>query len=163
MLASFASLIQLTVTTTPYKAQPLRPPLLSFDGSAGELLESHHASTRPYARKPYSCFSAANSASLYAPSSSPNIKRTNRRRSPTPKLHPTQPRRPIASPTTVSLSTRPCPPCLIQPARPKQALAMRVPPLLRPRIGRHCGWHGAPRFLSLVRSPGVGWTLVFDL
>ena len=45
MLASSASLTQLTVTTTPYKAQPLRPPLLSFDGYAGELLVSHHASS----------------------------------------------------------------------------------------------------------------------
>ena len=135
MLASFASPTQLTVPTPPHKAQPLRPPLLSFDGSAGELLESHHASSRTplpvhTARKHYSCFSAANSAFLYAPSSSPNIKRTNRRRSPTPKHHSTEPRRPIASPTTVSSSTCPCPSCLMQPARPKPALAMRVPPLL---------------------------------
>ena len=52
MLASSASLTQLTVTTTPYKAQPLRPPLLSFDGYAGELLVSSRlfpdAATRPY-------------------------------------------------------------------------------------------------------------------
>ena len=67
MLASSASLTQLTVTTTPYKAQPLRPPLLSFDGYAEELLVSHHASSRTplpahTARKHCSCFSAANSA-----------------------------------------------------------------------------------------------------
>ena len=31
------------------------------------------------------------------------------------------------------------------------------------RDGRHCGWHGAPRFLSLVRYRGVGWTLLLDL
>ena len=71
MLASSASLTQLTVTTMPYKAQPLRPPLLSFDGSAGELLVSHHASSRTplpahTARKHCSCFSAANSAFRYA-------------------------------------------------------------------------------------------------
>ena len=57
MLASSASLTQLTVTTTPYKAQPLRPPLLSFDGYAGELLVSHHASSRmplpAHATRPY--------------------------------------------------------------------------------------------------------------
>ena len=75
-------------------------------------------------------FSAANLAFLYAPSSSPNIKRMNRRRSPLPKLHSTEPRRPTASPTTVFSSTCPCPPCLIQLAHPKQALAMRVPPQL---------------------------------
>ena len=28
------------------------------------------------------------------------------------------------------------------------------------RDGRHCGWHGAPRFLSSVRFWGVGWTLL---
>ena len=104
MLASSASLTQLTVTTTPYKAQPLRPPLLSFDGYAGELLVSHHASSRTplpahTARKHCSCFSAANSAFSYAPGSSPNIKRTSRRRSLKPKLHSTEPRRPIASPS----------------------------------------------------------------
>ena len=31
------------------------------------------------------------------------------------------------------------------------------------RDGRHCGWHGAPRLLSLVRYRGVGWTLLIDL
>ena len=87
----------------------------------------------PDASKPYSCFSAANSASLYAPSSSPNIKRTNRRRSPTPKLHSTRPRRPIASPTTVSLSTRPCPmpdPWLCESPRccPRLGVRPRIPP-----------------------------------
>ena len=65
MLALSASLTQLTVTTTPYKAQPLRPPLLSFDGYAGDLLVSHHASSRMplpahTARKHCSCFLAAN-------------------------------------------------------------------------------------------------------
>ena len=63
---------------------PAAPPLLSFDGSAGELLVSHHASSRTplpahTARKHCSCFSAANSAFPYAPGSSPDTKRTNRR------------------------------------------------------------------------------------
>ena len=31
------------------------------------------------------------------------------------------------------------------------------------RDGRHCGWHGAPRFLSLARCRRVGWTLLLDL
>ena len=31
------------------------------------------------------------------------------------------------------------------------------------RDGRRCGWHGAPRFLSLVRYRGVGWTFLLDL
>ena len=31
------------------------------------------------------------------------------------------------------------------------------------RVGRHCGWHGAPRLLSLDRYRGVGSTLLLDL
>ena len=58
------------------------------------------ASPAHTARKPCSCFSAANLAFLYAPSSSPNIRRMNRRRSPLPKLHSTEPKRPTASPFT---------------------------------------------------------------
>ena len=134
MLASSASLTQLTATTTPYKAQPLCPPLLSFDGYAGELLVSHHASSRTplpahTARKHCSCFSAANSAFPYAPGSSPNTKRTSRRRSLKPKLHSTEPSRPIASPITVSKSTCQHPLFLTQLARPTPAQAMRVSPL----------------------------------
>ena len=29
------------------------------------------------------------------------------------------------------------------------------------RGGLYCGWYGAPRFLWVARSPGVGWTLLF--
>ena len=99
------------------------PPLLAFDGYAGELLVSHHASSRTplpahTARKHYSCFGAANSAFPYAPGSSPNTKRTSRRRSLKPKLHSTEPRRPIASPITVSKSTCQRPLFLTQLARP---------------------------------------------
>ena len=31
------------------------------------------------------------------------------------------------------------------------------------RDGRHCGWHGAPRFLSLARCRRLGWTLTRPL
>ena len=79
-----------------------------------------------------------NLAFLYAPSSSPNKERMNLRRSPRPKLHSTEPRRPTASPTTLFSSTCPCPPCLIQPAHPKQALAMRVPPQLPSKFHSSC-------------------------
>ena len=52
MLASSASLTQLTVTRTPYKTLLLRPPRLTFDGYEGELLMSSRlfldATTRPY-------------------------------------------------------------------------------------------------------------------
>ena len=100
----------------------------------GELLVSHHASSRTplpahTARKHCSCFSAANSAFPYAPGSSPNTKRTSRRRSLKPKLHSTEPRRPIASPITVSKSTCQRPLLLTQLARPTPAQAMRVSPL----------------------------------
>ena len=106
-----------------------RLPLLSSDGYAGELLVSHHASSRtplpaPTARKHCSCFSAANSAFPYAPGSSPNTKRTSRRRSLKPKLHSTKPRRPIASPITVSKSTCQRPLLLTQQARPTPAQAI---------------------------------------
>ena len=98
----------------------------------GELLVSHHASSRMplpahTARKHCSCFLAANSAFPYAPGSSPNTKRTSRRRSLKPKLHSTEPRRPIASPITVSKCQRPL--FLTQLARPTPAQAMRVSPL----------------------------------
>ena len=114
MLASYASLIQLTVATTPYEAQPLRPPLLSFGVFVGELLASHHASSRTpllvhTARKHYSCFSAANSAFLHEPSSSPNMKRMSLRLSPTPNPHSTEPRGPTALLATVSAPTCRCP------------------------------------------------------
>ena len=106
MLDSSASLTQLTFTT-PYKAHL---PLLSSDSSARELLVSHHASSRTSlsahtAWRHYSCFSAANSAFPYGPSSSPNTQKTNWKRSLKPKLHSTDPRKPIASPITVSKST----------------------------------------------------------
>ena len=109
-LASSASPTQPTVTRTPYKTQLLRPPRLSFDGYERVLLVYHHASSRTpplalIARKLCFCSLVANSAFRNAPSSSPNTKRTNRRRSPKPKRPSTDPRRPIASPITVSTST----------------------------------------------------------
>ena len=77
------------------------------------------AATRPYC--PEALFP-------YAPGSSPNTKRTSRRRSLKPKLHSTEPRRPIASPITVSKSTCQRPLFLTQRARPTPAQARRVSP-----------------------------------
>ena len=134
MLASSASPTQPTVTRTPYKTQLLRPPRLSFDGYERVLLVSHHASSRTpplahIARKHCFCSLVANSAFRNAPSSSPNTRRANRRRSLKPKRPFTEPRRPIASPITVSTSTCQLPQLLIQLARPTPGQAIRVSPL----------------------------------
>ena len=126
-LASSASPTQPTVTRTPYKTQLLH-------GYERVLLVYHHASSRTpplalIARKLCFCSLVANSAFRNAPSSSPNTKRTNRRRSPKPKRPSTDPRRPIASPITVSTSTCQIPQLLIQLARPTPGQAIRVSPL----------------------------------
>ena len=52
-----------------------------------------------------------------------------------------------------------------RPSSPWRSFPSPFPLVFLPfiRDGRHCGWHGAPRFLSLVRFWGVGWTLLLDL
>ena len=52
-----------------------------------------------------------------------------------------------------------------RPTSPWRSFPSTFPLVFLPLIrdGRHCGWHGAPRFLSLVRYRGVGWTLLLDL
>ena len=98
MLASSVSLTQLTVTTTPYKAQPLLPSAAIIRWLCGGATRVssrlfQDASTRPYCPEALFLFFSGKLSLPYAPGSSPNTKRTNRRRSLKPKLHSTGPRR----------------------------------------------------------------------
>ena len=51
-----------------------------------------------------------------------------------------------------------------RPSSPWRSFPSTFPLVFLPLIrdGRHCGWHGAPRFLSLTRCRRVGWTLLLD-
>ena len=51
------------------------------------------------------------------------------------------------------------------PSSPWRSFPSTFPLVLLPlkRDGQHCGWHGAPRFLSLARCRRVGWTLLLNL
>ena len=120
--AALRNALQLATTTAPPDHEPsnarfIRLPdptnghnnamLQPFDGYAGSyscLITSSRMLLPAYCPEALFLFFSGNSAFPYAPGSSPNTKRTSQRRSLKPKLHSTEPRRPIASPITVSKS-----------------------------------------------------------